>query len=69
MGKLYLRTRAGIRYGEAWVFGKKVLLHEGKLRERGKVKQMDPRPGEPTRQILIESFTTSPCGHEGITRF
>ena len=47
MLKLYKRGRTGIRYWEAWASLPMVVVHEGKLGERGK-----------TRQLLLEDERT-----------
>jgi hypothetical protein len=39
---LYKRGRTGIRYWEAWARGVRVVVHEGKVGETGKVKYLEP---------------------------
>jgi hypothetical protein len=48
MLKLYKRSRTGIRYWEAWERLPMVVVHEGKVGERGK-----------TRQILLDDDRTT----------
>ncbi len=55
MLKLYKRGRTGVRYWEAWPHGTWVVVHEGKLGERGKVKHLQPQRGKTPRQIIAEA--------------
>jgi hypothetical protein len=55
MLKLYKRGRTGVRYWEAWARGVWVVVHEGKLGERGKVKHLEPQKGKNPEQIIIEA--------------
>jgi hypothetical protein len=52
MLKLYKRGRDGVRYWEAWARGAWVVVHEGKLGERGKVKHLEPQQGKTPEQVI-----------------
>jgi hypothetical protein len=54
MLKLYKRGRGGFRYWEAWAYGPWVVVHEGKLGERGKVKRVLPDDGFSSEQFITE---------------
>jgi hypothetical protein len=55
MLKLYKRGRGGVRYWEAWARGAWVVVHEGKLGERGKVKHLEPQQGKTPDQVIAEA--------------
>jgi hypothetical protein len=55
MLKLYKSGRTGVRYWEAWARGAWVVVHEGKLGERGKVKHLRPREGKTPKQVIAEA--------------
>lgn len=56
---LYKRGRGGIRYWEAWARGVWVVVHEGKLGERGRVKHLEPREGTTPDQVIAEAAEKS----------
>jgi hypothetical protein len=55
MLKLYKRVRTGIRYWEAWTFGAEVVVHEGRLGDRGKRKFLTPKAGQTPTRCLREA--------------
>jgi hypothetical protein len=55
MLKLYKRSRGGIRYWEAWTDGGHLVVHEGKLGERGKAKVVIPKAAQSPAQCLREA--------------
>jgi hypothetical protein len=57
MLKLYKRSRGVTRYWEAWVHdvGVWVVVHEGRLGERGKAKLVKPREGKTPEQAIAEA--------------
>jgi predicted DNA-binding WGR domain protein len=55
MLKLYKRGRGGVRYWEAWAHGAWIIVHEGKLGERGKVKHLFPEDGRTPEQVIAEA--------------
>jgi hypothetical protein len=58
MLKLYKRGRTGVRYWEAWANGVRVVVHEGKLGERGKTKYLDAPRGKTPTKVIAEAATT-----------
>jgi hypothetical protein len=54
MLKLYKRSRGVVRYWEAWAHGVWVIVHHGKLGERGRVKHLEPQPGKAPEQVIAE---------------
>jgi hypothetical protein len=59
MLKLYKRGRAGFRYWEAWKATWLVVVHEGKLGDRGKTRHMIPEDGQ-TPELCIEEAAVGP---------
>ncbi|MGE3803888.1 MAG: toxin-antitoxin system YwqK family antitoxin [Gemmataceae bacterium] len=59
MLKLYKRTRAGIRYWEAWNLDGSVVVHEGKLGDKGKHRFCRP-PGRQSAKRFIEEAARQP---------
>jgi hypothetical protein len=55
MLKLYKRGRTGVRYWEAWEVQEMVLVHEGKLGHRGKIKYLIPEDGQSPEQCICEA--------------
>jgi hypothetical protein len=55
MLKLYKRGRTGVRYWEAWANGTQVVVHEGKLGERGKTKHLDTQRGKTPNEVIAEA--------------
>jgi hypothetical protein len=52
---LFKRGRASVRYWEAWARGAWVVVHEGKLGDRGKVKHLEPQQGKTPDQVIAEA--------------
>jgi hypothetical protein len=55
MLKLYKHGRGGIRYWEAWKVQGMVVVHEGKLGDRGKTKYLIPEDGQTPDQCIKEA--------------
>lgn len=55
MLKLYKSGRTGVRYWEAWAHGVWVIVHEGTLGERGKVKYLEPQDGKSPEEVIAEA--------------
>jgi hypothetical protein len=55
MLKLYKRSRGVTRYWEAWDHGVWVVVHEGRLGERGKSKLVKPRKDKTPEQAIAEA--------------
>ena len=58
MLKLYKQGRGGMRYWEAWARGVWVVVHEGKLGERGKVRHLEPQEGKTPEQMIAKAAET-----------
>jgi hypothetical protein len=54
MLKLYKRGPRGIRYWEAWKLAGMVVVHEGKLGERGKASYLVPRKTQSAERFIQE---------------
>src|SRR5262245_354974 len=69
MLKLYKRGRTGMRYWEAWTIPGMVVVHEGKLGERGKTRCLIPDEGQsPTRFIKTLAQKPRAKGYAEIPR-
>src|ERR1700722_20635929 len=55
MLKLYKRGRPGVRYWEAWKVSGMVVVHEGKLGDRGKTKSLIPKDGQTPARCIREA--------------
>jgi hypothetical protein len=55
MLKLYKRGRTGIRYWEAWKVPGMVVVHEGRLGDRGKTKRVIPKDGQTPAQCIQQA--------------
>jgi hypothetical protein len=55
MLKLYKRGRTGVRYWEAWDIPGMVVVHEGKLGDRGKTKYLIREKGQTAKQCITEA--------------
>jgi hypothetical protein len=55
MLKLYKRGRTGVRYWEAWKVPGMVVVHEGKLGDRGKTKYFFPEDGQTPERCIKEA--------------
>ncbi len=59
MLKLYKRGRTGVRYWEAWKIPGMVVVHEGKLGERGQTRYLIPDDDQ-TPEQLIQAVAQKP---------
>ena len=55
MLKLYKRGRTSVRYWEAWTIPGMVVVHKGKLGERGKTRYLIPDEGQAPEQCIEEA--------------
>lgn len=55
MLKLYKCGRTGVRYWEAWKVTGMVIVHEGKLGDRGKTKYLIPKDGQTPARCIAEA--------------
>jgi hypothetical protein len=55
MLKLYKRSRSGIRYWEAWNYMGMVVVHEGRLGDRGKKRFLIPDDDQTPEQSIQEA--------------
>jgi hypothetical protein len=57
MLKLYKRGRTGVRYWEAWKTPGMVVVHEGRLGERGKTRFLLPAERQRPERLIAEAAT------------
>jgi hypothetical protein len=55
MLKLYKRGKRGMRYWEAWAQVLWVVIHQGKVGERGQVKHLEPVAGKSPEEVIAEA--------------
>ena len=53
MIKLYLKTKSGMRYHEAWISGAKVVEHWGELGDRGETREHKKDPKKSDEENIL----------------